>query len=370
MHYPSSGPRPRSGILDISPYVGGKASLGADREVIKLSSNESAIGPSPKAIEAYKRSAVELSRYPDGGAAKLRAMLGLRFNLSPEALVCGAGSDELISLLTRAYAGPGDEIVYSQHGFLMYRLSALAAGAHPVAAPEENLRASVPAILERVGTRTRIVFLANPNNPTGSYLTASELDSLANSLPPEVLLVIDAAYAECADGDDYSSGEELVEKYSNVVMLRTFSKLFGLAALRLGWMYASAPVIDVINRTRGPFNVSLPAQEAAIAALEDIEHLNFARDHNSRWRAWVSDEVTKLGLKVYPSLGNFVLIEFPARDAQTAGDANAYLERHGLIPRMVEGYGLPHCLRVSVGLEHENRRLIELLSGFVREAGI
>ncbi|MEO1016728.1 MAG: histidinol-phosphate transaminase [Pseudomonadota bacterium] len=365
-----SGLRPRPGIMEINPYVGGKASLDAQEEVIKLSSNESALGPSPRAIEAFRQTAQELHRYPDGGSQALRSALGRRFNLDPEQLCCGAGSDELIALLTRAYAGPGDEVLYSQHGFLMYRLSALGAGAHPVAASEENLRASPANILAHVTSRTRLVFLANPNNPTGSYLPRDELAALAEALPPDVLFVIDSAYAECADAEDYGAGDELVRRFPNVVMLRTFSKLYGLAALRLGWMYADPKVIDVINRTRGPFNVSLPAQAAGIAALEDVAHQNQARAHNTHWRRWVSEELNTIGLKVHPSLGNFVLIEFPEQSGQSAADANTYLERHGLIPRLVASYGLPHCLRVSIGLEHENRRLVELLQGFVRESGI
>ena len=232
-------PRPRPGILEIAPYVGGKSKVASDRPIAKLSSNESPLGPSPRAVAAYRELAGELHRYPDGGAAALRQAIGRRHNLDPELIVCGAGSDELIALLIKAYAGPGDEVLYSAHGFLMYRLSALAAGAHPVTAPERGLKADVDALLAAVTSRTRLVFIANPNNPTGSYLTGEELRRLHAGLPEDVILVVDAAYAEYASAADYASGLELAREAANVVMTRTFSKLHGLAALRVGWMTGS-----------------------------------------------------------------------------------------------------------------------------------
>ena len=276
-------PRPRPGIMEIRPYVGGKAEVAGATDIVKLSSNERAIGPSPAAMAAFRAEAGRLHRYPDGGCTALRQKIGQRFNLDADRIVCGAGSDELISLLIRAFAGPGDEVLYSAHGFLMYKLSALAAGATPVAAPEIDLRADVDAMLERVTTRTRIVFIANPNNPTGSHLSAAELARLHAGLPPDVLLVIDAAYAEFVSAPDYSDGQELALAHPNVVMARTFSKLFGLAALRLGWMLGGEAVVDVINRIRGPFNVGQPAQAAGIAALDDLEHQERARAHTARW---------------------------------------------------------------------------------------
>ena len=281
-------PRPRPGILEISPYVGGKAEAGGGVPVIKLSSNESAIGPSPKAKAAYADLAATLHRYPDGGATALRRALGRRFNLDPERLVCGAGSDELLALLVRGYAGPGDEVLMSEHGFLMYKISALAAGANVVMAPEKDLRADVDALLARVTSRTRIVFVANPNNPTGSYLSGEELARLHAGLPADVLLVIDAAYAEFVSAADYTSGQELAQAHANVVMTRTFSKLFGLAALRVGWMLAGAEVTDVVNRIRGPFNLSQAGQAAAVAALEDQDHQTAAKAHNDRWLPWLA----------------------------------------------------------------------------------
>ena len=360
-----TAPKPRPGILEIRPYVGGKAEGVGGRPAIKLSSNESAIGPSPAAVAAFREEGARLHRYPDGGAVTLRQTVARRFNLDADRLVCGAGSDELIALLVRAYAGPGDEVLTSAHGFLMYRLAALAAGAHPVAAPETELKADVDALLARVTSRTRLVFIANPNNPTGSWLGAHELERLHAGLPADVLLVVDAAYAEFVDAPGYSSGLELALRHDNVVMTRTFSKLFGLAALRVGWMLAGAEVTDIVNRVRGPFNLSQPAQAAAVAALDDVAHQQAAKAHNDRWLPWLAREIEATGLKVWPSVANFLLVEFPATRGRDAAAASAFLEHEGLIPREMQAYGLPQCLRITVGLEHENEALVGALRRFV-----
>lgn len=357
--------RPRPGILEIEPYVGGKAEVEGMANVVKLSANEAALGPSPKAIAALRAALPVVHRYPDGSARALRQAIGARFALDPEQIVCGSGSDELIQLLMRAYAGPGDEVLHSAHGFLMYRLSALAIGATPVAAPERDLRTDVDAMLARVTSRTRAVFIANPNNPTGSYLTGDELARLHGALPDDVLLVIDAAYAEYIGCDDYATAQELVERARNVVMTRTFSKLFGLAALRLGWLYAPAHVIDVLHRVRGPFNVSALAQTAGIAALEDLEHQEQERANNDRWRPWLAEQLASLGLRVPPSVGNFVLVGFADADRRSAHAASAWLEGHGILARLMAAYGLPQCLRISVGREAENQAVVERLREFM-----
>ena len=250
---------PKPGIMDIAPYVGGESELPGIEKPVKLASNESALGPSPRAVEAFRRCADRLHRYPDGSARALRRAIGRRFGLDPEHIVCGNGSDELLALLAKAYAGPGDEVLYSQHGFLMYPIVALACGATPLAAPETGLRADVEALLSRVTSRPRVLFLANPNNPTGSYLTAKEIADLRTRLRPDVLLVIDAAYAEFVGAKDYTPGMELADRGGNVVVTRTFSKIFALSALRLGWAYCPAEVADVLNRLRGPFNINAPA---------------------------------------------------------------------------------------------------------------
>jgi histidinol-phosphate aminotransferase len=360
--------RPRPGILEIEPYVGGRSAIEGTERAIKLSANESALGPSPKVVAALQAAAASSHRYPDGGAEALRAAIGERFQLDPARIVCGAGSDELIQLLMRAYAGPGDEVVYSAHGFLMYKLAALGVGAVPVAAPERALRADVDALLGCLNSRTRMVFLANPNNPTGSYLNAEALARLHAGLPGDVLLVIDAAYAEFARSNDYSAGIELADRADNVVVTRTFSKLFGLAALRLGWLYGPAAVVDVLHRLRGPFNVGAPAQVAGIAALEDLDHQERSRAHNERWLPWLAGALAEAGLTVHPSIANFVLVEFPPEGARSARAASASLERDGIIARAMAAYGLPHCLRISVGLEAENRAVVESLRAFARRA--
>ena len=357
----------RPGILDIAPYVGGEAGLAGHKNVIRLASNENPLGPSPAAVEAYRSLATELHRYPDGGAQALRAAIGRRFGLDPERVVCGAGSDELIALIMRAYAGPGDEVLYSRHGFLMYPIAAMSVGATPVAAPETNLTADVDALLAAVTPRTRIVFVANPNNPTGSYLPAEEVVRLRQGLREDILLVIDAAYAEYVTRNDYDPGAALVDAGDNVVMTRTFSKIFGLAALRLGWAYCPASVADVIHRVRGPFNVAAPAQAAGVAALGDLAHVDQARLHNARWLVWFSQQVAALGLTAAPSVGNFVLVRFPSEPGRDADAAHAFLNARGIIPRKMGAYGLGDSLRITIGLESDMKAVVAALGDFVGE---
>ncbi|MDE3016475.1 MAG: histidinol-phosphate transaminase [Pseudomonadota bacterium] len=365
-------PQPKPGIPGIAPYVGGKSKALGGR-AIKLSSNESPLGPSPRARKAFIEAGKRLHRYPDGNATVLREAIGKVHGIAPERIVCGAGSDELIGLLVHAYAGEGDEVLYSEHGFLMYKIYAQAAGATPVSAPEKNLRTDVDALLARVSPRTKIVFIANPNNPTGSYIGKKELQRLHKGLPPHVILAVDGAYAEYVEnfplslqdrGEGYSCGHELAATTENTVMLRTFSKIYGLSSLRVGWAYAPAAIIDALNRIRGPFNVSQPGQEAAAAAMRDTAFTAKARKFNARWLAWLSREIGKLGLKVYPSIANFLLVEFP-KGKHNAAKVNAFLMKRGLIVREVGNYGLPECLRISVGLEEDNRAVIKALRDFL-----
>lgn len=357
---------PRPGIMDISPYVGGESGLAGKTRIIKLASNEGALGPSPKAIAAYRDLAGGLHRYPDGGATALRQALARHWGLDEAKIVCGAGSDELISLLCKAYAGPGDEVLYSRHGFLMYAISAKAVGATPVHAPETNLTADVDALLAAVTPRTRIVFLANPNNPTGTYLSSAELARLHAGLPENVLLVIDAAYAEFVSRNDYDDGAALVERANNVVMTRTFSKIYALGGVRLGWCYASAEIADVLNRVRGPFNVSSPALAAGEAALADQDWTDKSRAHNEAWRDWTAEKVAGLGFETTDSAGNFVLIRFPGKTGGDATAADAHLRADGIIVRRMGGYGLPDWLRVSIGAEDEMRAFVDSLARFAR----
>ena len=362
-----SGLTPRPGILDIVPYVGGGSAITGVEQVIRLASNESALGPSPRAIAAYRQVAGELHRYPDGSTQRLRNAIAARHGLDPARIVCGNGSDELLDLLARAYAGPGDEVLYSQYGFLVYRLSATGVGARPVAAPETAYRADVGALLDHVSARTRVVYVANPNNPTGTYLSADGLVRLREGLPDNVLLVVDAAYAEFVERNDYSSGLELVDRYETVVMTRTFSKAYGLAALRLGWAYGPPAVADVLNRLRQPFNITAPAQAAGVAALEDIAHLDAARAHNDHWLPRLSQDIAALGFAVVPSVANFVLVRFA--DQAAARATEGHLRRDGIIVRDMRAYGLPDCLRITVGRDEENALLLDSLRHHAAEAG-
>jgi histidinol-phosphate aminotransferase len=359
------GPRPRPGVLDISPYVPGTSALPGARPVVKLSSNETPFGPSPRAIEAYLAAAKNLSRYPDGSARALREAIAKLYGLDPVRIVCGAGSDELLNLLAGAYLGPGDEAIYSKHGFLVYKIAILAHGATPAVAPETDFTTDVDAILACVTPRTRVVFIANPNNPTGTYLSFDEVKRLRENLPADVLLVLDAAYAEYVHKNDYESGIELVATTPNTVMTRTFSKIYGLASLRIGWAYCPTAIADALNRIRGPFNVSGPAIAAGVAALEDQAWVQKGADHNEMWRGRAGEALSGLGLGVTPSAANFLLLHFPKANGRSAPEADKFLHERRIILRRVEEYALPDCLRMTIGTAEENRAAINALASFI-----
>lgn len=356
---------PNPGIMDITPYVGGRASAHGVAEPVKLSSNESALGPSKAAVAAFHDAANGLELYPEGGATVLRDAIAETYGLDPSRIVCGNGSDELLTMLADAYLKPGDEVLFSAHAFIVYRITALAHSAVPVAVPEKDFRTDVDAMLAAVTAKTRIVYLANPNNPTGSYLPHDEVRRLHAGLRPDILLVLDAAYAEYVKRNDYEAGIELVANFPNVVMTRTFSKVHGLAGLRVGWAYCPASVADVLNRIRGPFNVSTPGQCAAAAALKDRAHVDASIAHNDKWLPWLIENIRALDLRVDDSVGNFALIHF--RDAKQAAEADHFLTARGLILRGVTAYGLPHCLRVTVGSEDANCRVVEALREFMKQ---
>jgi histidinol-phosphate aminotransferase len=365
-----SRPEPRPGVLKIKPYVPGKSHAPGVEKVFKLSSNESPLGPSPHAVAAYRAVGDHLEDYPDGAATALREAIGRAYGLDPDRIVCGAGSDDLLNLLARAYLADGDEAIHTTHGFLVYPIATLGAGAMPVVAPEKAYTADVDAILACVTERTKIVFLANPNNPTGTFIPFDEVKRLHRGLPPHVLFVLDAAYAEYVRRNDYEAGIELVATSENVVMCRTFSKIHGLAALRLGWLYGPAHIVDAVNRVRGPFNVNAAAIAAGVAAIADADHVEQARAHNDRWLAWLSEEIGRLGLEVTPSVANFVLIHFPWEKGRTAAEADAFLSARGLVLRQVGVYGLPHALRMSVGCEEANRLVVKTLAEFLGKAAL
>ncbi len=363
-----TNPSPRNSVLAIKAYQGGKSQAVEGIELVKLSSNECAWGPSPKAISAYQAMAGELHRYPEGGATDLRGAIARKYGLNGDHIVCGSGSDELIALLCQAYVNPGDEVVYSAHGFLMYPLSTLAAGGVPVPAPETNLTSDVDALLAAVTDRTRIVFIANPNNPTGTHISGAEVRRLRDGLRDDILLVLDAAYAEFVRSNEYEAGVELVATHDNVVMTRTFSKLYGLAALRLGWAYCPAGVADVLNRVRGPFNVNAAAQAAGVTALEDQAWADQIVADTIAQRTRFQAACEGLGLTVTPSEANFLLVHFPSNAGRTAADADAFLMTRGVIFRRMEGYGLPGALRMSIGTEAENDTAIATLTAFIEPA--
>jgi histidinol-phosphate aminotransferase len=358
-------PTPRPGILDIAPYIPGEAKAEGTNRPIRLASNESALGPSPKAIAAYQAGAAEIHRYPDGASTDLRRALGRRHGLDPERIVCGNGSDDLLGLLARCYAGPGDEVLYGAHGFLVYPIAARSCGATPVAVPETGYTFDVDRVLAHVTAKTRVVFLANPNNPTGTYIPRDAMRRLHAGLPKSVLLVVDAAYAEFVHRADYEPGIALVDAAENVAMTRTFSKIYALGGLRLGWAYCSPAIADALNRVRGPFNVNAAAQAAGVAALEDVAAVERARAHNETWRPWLMDALTGLGLEVTPAVANFVLVRFPAAPHDAAA-AFAYLKSRGILTRLVGAYGLPEWLRITIGTAEEMRVVVAAVGDFLR----
>jgi histidinol-phosphate aminotransferase len=359
-------PTPKAGILDVAAYVPGKEHAPGVAKVHKLSANETPLGASKYAIDAFREAAGKLAIYPDGQATELKKAIADVHRLNVENILCGNGSDELLGLLCQTYLSPGDEAIYTEHGFLVYRNYIMAAGATPVVARENNERAEVDSVLSMVTPRTKIIFLANPNNPTGTYLPFEEVRRLHDGMPKNVLLVIDAAYAEYVRRNDYEAGVELVSSFENVVMTRTFSKIYGLAALRIGWMFAPVHVIDAVNRIRGPFNMNSAAILAGSAAVRDRAHVAEAAAFNETWRVWLTEQLTGLGLRVTPSVGNFLLVHFPEDPTKSAEKADAYLTSKGYILRRVTGYGFPNALRLSIGSEEANRGVIAALSEFLK----
>ncbi|MBW7967160.1 histidinol-phosphate transaminase [Bradyrhizobium sp. BR 10261] len=361
-----SHPVPRPGVLDIPQYTMNK-SVGPDpgRKLFRLSANESPFGPSSKAIEAYQEAASHLGDYPEGTSRVLREAISRAFEIDPNRIVCGAGSDVILNLLAQAFAGVGDEAISTAHGFMVFPIATSANGATNVVAPEVEFAADVDAILSKVGPRTKIVWLANPNNPTGTYLPSDEVKRLRASLPSHVLLVLDAAYSDYVSRRDYESGIELAAGTENTVVTHTFSKIHGLAALRVGWMFGPAHIVDAVNRIRPPFIVSTSAMRAAAAAIEDRAHQQMSKMHTERWRDWLIPELGRVGLKVTHSVANFVLIHFPIEPGKTAEEAHRFLTRRGLVLRPLKNYRLPHALRLTIGTEEANRLVVEALRDFM-----
>ncbi len=358
-------PEPKPGILDIEPYKPGKSAVEGVANPVKLSSNENILGSSPKAKAAFMAAADRLNIYPDGRADRLRAAVAERFGLEPERLAFGDGTDELLHLLNQVFLEPGDNIVMGQHGFSAYAIGARACQGEVRETPEPGRKISVEEMLKAVDERTRLMFITQPANPAGTFLTGEEVRALHAGLPSNVVLVLDEAYAEFATDPAFEAGFELARGAQNVVVTRTFSKIYGLAALRIGWAYCPLPIADAVDRIRAPFNTSIPAQEAAIAALADEDFRRRSIEHVDRWRPWLAQQLGGLGLPVTPSQANFVLVDFPTTPGKTAAEAEAFLASRGLIVRGVANYGLPNCLRISIGLEEHHRALVDALAEFM-----
>lgn len=350
--------QPQPGIMDIALYVGGSAHVAGIANAVKLSSNENPFGPSDRAKDAFARSVHQLHRYPSTDHRALREAIGEVHGLDPDRVICGVGSDEIITFLCQAYAGPGDEVIHTEHGFLMYRISALAAGATPVEVPERERVTDVDAILAACSHRTRLVFIANPNNPTGTMISRAEVERLADGIPAQAILVLDGAYAEYEPGHD--GGAALATLRPNVVMTRTFSKIYGLGGLRIGWGYGPRPIIDVLNRVRGPFNLSNTQLDAAEAAVRDQDWVNRCRAENARMRVWLAQALADLGIPSDASHANFILARFAS--PEQAADCDNWLKSQGLIVRQVAGYKLPACLRITIGDESACRRVAHALA--------
>ena len=357
--------QPQPGIMQIALYQGGQSAIAGKSEVLKLSSNENPFGPSDKAVEAFRRASHELHRYPSTDHLKLRTAIADVHGLDPERIICGVGSDEIIHFLCQCYAGPGDEVLHTEHGFGMYRISALAAGATPVEVKERERVTDVDALLAGCSERTKLVFIANPNNPTGTMIGGNEVARLANGLPEGAILVLDGAYAEYVDG--YDGGVSLVDGHDNVVMTRTFSKLYGLGGLRIGWGYGPKDIIDVLNRIRGPFNLSNAQLDAAEAAVRDREFADKCLAENKRMRAWLAEALAERGVPSDTSCANFILARFA--DADEAEACDDWLKDAGIIVRRVASYNLPHCLRITVGDEASCRRVAHAIGAFKDSRG-
>lgn len=361
-----SGPKTHSWIDDLDIYAAGKSKAGSVKKPIKLSANESALGPSPLAMEAYVKAAADLHRYPDPAYVDLRSVLAEKHKIEADQIVCGVGSDEILKLACRAYLSPGDEAIYVAHSFSMYPIAIRSVGGQPIEVEDVNFTANIDNILNAVTEKTRIIFIANPNNPTGTYLKSEEIERLWQKIPDHILLILDAAYAEFVDDIDYNAGINLVNRSENVLMTRTFSKLYGLAALRLGWGYACKEIAQTLDKIRDPFNVPSSAQIAGIAAAKDIDFERKAIEHTKKWRCWLSGELTALGLKPVSSATNFILFEFPDK-SKTASSANDFLTNHGYILRYYSGQGLENFLRLTIGTDNENREVIRLLKEFLEK---
>ena len=358
-----SGPKARPGVMRLAPYVQGQSSIEGVSNPIKLSSNESSQGPSPKALDAYRKAAEQLNRYADGSQSELRNAIGEVHGLDPQRIIGGNGSDELIQLMARAFVGEGDEALLSENGFIMSNIHCTAQGAELVIAPERGFKVDVDAMLARVSERTRFCTIANPNNPTGTYIDGSELRRLHAGLPDDCLFLIDEAYAEYVTAEDYETGIALADEFDNVVVTRTFSKIYGLPFLRIGWAYCSREIVDPVQRIRTPFNTNGAAMVAAAAAVRDTAYIKTIREHNAQWRERIGIALTAMGIEVIPSQANFYLLRFDPDSGKSGSAAAAFLQSRGIIPRPAGGSD--QFLRITVGLEQENEAVLSAMADYM-----
>ena len=357
----------KKNINSVVKYEAGISKLADRKKVIKLSSNEGTFGTSTKVKKTLKEFENKIFRYPDPESNLLKEEIAKTYKLNKNNIICGNGSDEILTIIAKIFSGPGDEILYSEYGFLMYPIASQLAGAKGIKVKDINYRNSLKNFSKAITKRTKIIFIANPNNPTGTYLSKNELNEFILNLPKRVLLVIDAAYAEYITRKDYSSGKELVKKNSNVIMTRTFSKIYGLAGLRLGWAYCSKYIVDIFNKVRLPFNINIVAMKAGIAALNDKKFHIKSIKHNSYYLNWLTKEIIELGLIPIPSVANFILVKFPSKGKFSANNVNNYLLSKGIIIRKVDSYGLNDFLRISIGKKDELIKLVKFLKIYFKK---
>lgn len=368
MTAPKTAPQPKPWIMAIAPYVPGRSATDDGRKVVKLSSNENPLGTSKEAIIAFAEHKLDLERYPDASAAALREAIASAYDLDPARIIYGTGSDEILHLVTGAYAGHGDEVIHVRYGFAVYEIAARRVGATVIAAPDKDYATDVDAILACITDKTRLIFIANPNNPTGTFTPRNEIARLHAALPSHVMLVIDQAYGEYIDQNEDDHGLALARTQPNVVITRTFSKIYGLAAERIGWGYGSADAVAAMHRIRAPFNITSAGQAAAIAALRAGRFVENSRLHNAQWRTWLTSQIDSLadhGLRVVPSKANFLLVLFEG--ALSAETAYKRLMDHGYITRWLPGQGLINGLRITIGTETETRGLFDALKSITAD---
>ena len=359
-----NSPKPLARLNSIAPYQQGQSKIEGQTSVIKLSSNEGCFGPSPAAVDAYRATANELHRYPDGRQTALRNAVAKVYGLDADRIVCGNGSEELIGLLMRCFVDEGDELLLSENHFVMCSIYGKAQGARIVLAPESQFTTDIDALISRITPRTRMLAVANPNNPTGTYNSASDIDRLIAAVPSDVVILLDGAYAEYVVEKDYEAGARWVDAHENVVMTRTFSKMYGLAGLRIGWAYGSSAIIEVMNRLRTPFNTNISALAAAEAAVQDFAHVERVIEHNNRWQQRFQEELGAVGIHVVPSVTNFYLMHFEDIDGKSADGAGTWLKANGIIPRPASD---DRCLRLTVGNDEENEAVISTLKSYVAD---